>query len=97
MNAQHQNPSQILPPTQPVYRTAITRRGRPYKGARDADRQRGKPFTITRDSVTGDVTLTFGNVGSFVRTDIDLLTFQKIANSPNPLRTFNLIYPHPKG
>jgi len=79
-------PGRSLPPPKIFISLAVSNRGRPQTGSREASRKRGKPFSIVWSSPDNCPLATFGSTGSWLLPWMDWLTFQTVVNSADPLR-----------
>ena len=79
-------PGYSLPPPQICMSLAVSNRGRPQMGSREASRKRGKPFSIVWSSRNNCPLATFGDTGSYLLPWMNFLTFQMVKNSADPLR-----------
>ena len=90
-NPQFPIPGHALPAPKLFMGAAVSNRGRPSTGSATTHRNRGKPFFIEWYEDYGAPIATFGDTGSFLLDWMDFPTFQKIINSPNPLRLCSTI------
>ena len=77
---------------QPIKVNAIGRRGRPLTAETLANLNRGKPFVITWNAMTGKANLQFGGSPIYEHQTMTFVELQEIVSSSNPLRQFNKMF-----
>lgn len=85
-------PKSPLPPLQIRYQKQPTQRGKHNTGYVLAQAQRGKPFVASWNVGLNCGQFSFGGSPPYVRPDCDWITFQRVRDAADPLRTYNAIF-----